>query len=111
MLKHILYSLTPLHLQGLCLIHIVEVSLLTLVSLLLLGNLSEGGELNCPYCRRLVRIPEEGFPVCRLTEYLKEQLALSPLGDDSFSVKPSKFKGILMVDTTPMYTVVLYQLN
>ena len=63
-------------------------------SLLLLGNLSEGGELNCPFCRRLVRIPEEGFPVCRLTEYLKEQLAVNRSGDDSSSVKPSKLSGI-----------------
>ena len=64
-------------------------------SLLLLGNLSEEGELNCPYCRRLVRIPEEGFPVCRLTEYLKEQLALNRSGDNTSTVIPKKSKGML----------------
>ena len=72
-------------------------------SLLLVGNLGEGGEFTCPYCRRLVRIPDEGFPVCRLTEYLKEQLALRQSEDNSSSVKPSKFEGILILYTSHTY--------
>ena len=58
------------------------------------GQLSGGrGRLPCPICSRQVIIPEEGFPVCRLTEYLKEQLDLNQTGDTLSTVKPKKSKG------------------
>ena len=44
----------------------------------------EQGWLPCPMCRRKVYVPDEGFPVCRLSQYLKDQvdIALDKENDD-----------------------------
>lgn len=42
---------------------------------ILLGQLAEAqGRLPCPICRKQVFIPEEGFPVCFISDYIREQL-------------------------------------
>ena len=30
--------------------------------------------LACPVCRRDISVPDEGFPVCYITEYLRDQV-------------------------------------
>ena len=41
----------------------------------LTGQLSGGrGRLPCPICRRQAIIPEEGFPVCFISDYIREQI-------------------------------------
>ena len=41
----------------------------------LTGQLSGGRErLPYPICRRRVIIPEEGFPVCFISDYIREQI-------------------------------------
>ena len=44
----------------------------------------EQGWLPCPMCRRRVHVPDEGFPVCRLSQNLKDQvdIALDKENDD-----------------------------
>ena len=39
------------------------------------GQLSGGrGQLPCPTCRRQVIIPDEGFPVCFISNYIRDHL-------------------------------------
>ena len=39
------------------------------------GQLSEGrGRLQCPICRRQVIIPDEGFPECFISNYIRDHL-------------------------------------
>ena len=38
-------------------------------------KISEGrGQLPCPTCRRQVIIPDEGFPVCFISNYIRDHL-------------------------------------
>ena len=44
-----------------------------------LGNLAGGnGQFSCPTCRAVTVVPEQGFPVCPLSEYLRDQLKIAP---------------------------------
>ena len=39
------------------------------------GKLEGGrGQLLCPICRRQVIIPDEGFPVCFISDYIRDHL-------------------------------------
>ena len=49
-----------------------------LIWLLLTDRLAgEARELDCPICRRPTAVPDQGFPVCVLTERIKDELKLA----------------------------------
>ena len=37
------------------------------------------GQLPCPECRREVVSPDEGFPICFISEYLREHINKAPI--------------------------------
>ena len=57
------------------------------------------GQLTCPSCRMVILVPTNGFPLCRLTESLKEQLLIrqqSVEGTTDKSKFASKMHSLMM---------------
>lgn len=54
----------------------------------------EARELECPLCRRPTAVPEQGFPVCVLTERIKDELKYAREKAESANIEKPTSKGL-----------------
>ena len=59
----------------------------------------------CPFCRREIVIPDEGFPICRLSDFLRDQVNIAqnkPEARQTSGIKGKNYIAVLIMDTTPI---------